>query len=256
MRHGFRFLILTCIAISGRGAEPVIPPVPQPDVLYFLQPDGNRLIAVEQQPASLLPVMSFYAADLKGSVSSTRFLSTRPTFVIRRNWAPHKMVDRLMLIDSANGKRTMTLSLSPQKALMPLPDKNIEMEYWQSGPNTYALRPLRPLAPGEYCMYFGRYYVAFLFGVDPSGAAPTDNIEGSQPVAPAPHDDKRRILDSLLLKKLITEEDYRAKVAELDAPAVAPGPEERLRKLDALYKKGLISQPDYQKKRAEILAEI
>ena len=259
MRLRISLLLAACFAVGGRAADPSNPqppPPPEADVLFYLQPDGNRLMPLEQQtPSSFRAVKAFFVADFKAPVSPIRLSSSRPTFVIRRATPPDKRIDWLTLVDSVNGKRTVMLSLGPDKTAIPLPGKRVEMEYREAGTSTYSLRPVRPLAAGEYGFNFGKSNDVFLFGVDPGATAPEEPAEEPRSV-PAPQDEKRRILDSLLQKQLITETDYRAKIAELSAPPVAPGPEDRLRKLDGLLKKGLISQPDYQKKRAEILAEI
>jgi hypothetical protein len=197
------------------------------------------------------------AADFKGPASSLRLASSRPTFTIRRSAAPEKSRDRLIWLDSVNGKRTMLMSRGPDGITgVPLPGKDFEMEYRQAGAGVYVLRPVAPLPPGEYCINFGRSKTTFLFGVDPGATAPEEPASEPSAGAGAASGDKRRILDSLLQKGLITEADHRAKLAELEGPPAAPGPEERLRRLDGLLKRGLISQPEYQKKRADILAEI
>jgi hypothetical protein len=261
MRTSIPSIFLALIAIGGHAAEPAIPQPPQPDVLFYLNPDGTRPLPLEQQVPVMRPVKSFAAADFQGPASPFRISTRRPTFVIRLARTPDKSRDRLMLVASVNGKRTILLSQGPNKTGIPLPGKDVEMEYRSSGPNTFALRPIRLLAPGEYAINFSTTNLTFLFGVEPGATTPeeptAESRSGTDPQpSRSPRDEKRQTLDTLLQKGLITEADHKAKLAELAAPPVAPGPEDRLRKLDDLLKRGLISQPEYQNKRAQILAEI
>ena len=255
MRFYIPFILLAFDFFHAEAAEPAIPQPPEIGILYYLHPGTNKLLPLEQQTPTLRAVRAFLAADLQGPASPVRISSTRPTFVIRHAEQPDKTKNRLMLLDSVNGKRTIMMSQGPNKSGTPLPGKDFELEFRLTSPNTYAFRPVNHLAPGEYCLPFGKANLTFLFGVDPGATAPDEPSPEPSTAVAAPGD-KRRILETLLQKQLITEADYKAKLAELDGPPAATGPEERLRRLDSLLKRGLISQPEYQKKRAEILAEI
>lgn len=251
MRNYISFMLLPFVFLNAAAAEPSIPQPPQAGILYYLHPETNKLLPLEQQTPAFRAVRAFIVADLQGPSSPVRVSSSRPTFVIRSTEQPDKDRNRLMLLDSVNGKRTIMMS----KSGAPLPGKDFELEFRLTSPNVYAFRPLHPVAPGEYCLPFGKANLTFLFGIDPGATAPEEPSPEPSAAVAAP-DDKRRILDTLLQKQLITQADYNAKLAEMAAPPAAPGPEDRLRKLDELLKKGLISKPEYQKKRAEILAEI
>ncbi len=246
------------LAMIVCGAEPPIPRPEQADTVYYLVPGGGKILPLERQTPTPRASRSFAAIDMQGVTSPFRVSVTQPTFVIRRATPPDKKIDRLMSLESVNGKRTLLLAVGADKFGSPLPGKSFDLELRTGGPNTYAFRPVRPLAPGEYVINFGATSVAFLFGVDAGASSPEPEPPSTAAANAAadPTTDKKRILDSLLQKKLISDADYRAKLAELAAPPSPPGPEERLRRLDDLLKKGLISKPDYQKKRAEILAEI
>jgi len=252
------FFIAT-FAIHSLFSQHTIPEPPLADTLYFLPPGKTELLALEQQTPILRAARSLAAADFQSPTSPFRISTTQPTFVIRRSAPPNKLIHKLMRLDSVSGKRTMLLTLGPGKVGIPLPGKDAELEYKTTTANTYLLRPIQPLTPGEYCISFGKSNLAFLFGIEPDAITPEEPAvepRGATEPQPAPTDDRRKTLEILLQKKLITEADYRAKLAEIAAPPGPPSVEDRLRKLDELLKKGLITKSDYQTKRAQILSEL
>lgn len=250
----WRILIGIFVILSLSAQQPS-PDPPIADTLFFLPPSKAELLALEQQTATMRASRSLFAADFQGPASSFRISTTQPTFVIRRSGPPDTKFDKLMRLDSVGGKRTMLLTLGPGKTGIPLPGKDAELEYKTTNPNTYLLRPVQPLMPGEYCINFGKSNLAFLFGIEPNATTPeTPNVQSR--TSQEPPNDRLKTLETLLQKKLITEADYRAKLAEIAAPPGPPTVEDRLRKLDELLKKGLITKPDYQTKRAQLLAEL
>jgi len=236
-----------------------IPEPPIANTLFFLPPGKTELLRLEEQPGTARKQGNLAIVEFHGRTSPFRVTTTQPAFVINSTVPPNKLTDTLIRLESVSGKRTVMLIPGPGNVGIPRPSKTIEVEYKSIRPKIYLVRPVSPLAPGEYGISFGKSKGVALFGVEADATTPEEPaVEPRSATEPqsAPTDDRRKTLESLLQKKLITEADYRAKLAEIAAPPGPPSVEDRLRKLDELLKKGLITKSDYQIKRAQILSEL
>jgi hypothetical protein len=266
MSRNWMMMTLVLAAAGGiLGHAQEVPEPPSRGVPVYFRVGDKQVVQLEQhefkQGRDFKVSHGMAMLQLDGDRSPVRIMETRPTFLVKAAKPPDPR--NLMRLDSGGGNRTARLVVQGKLA-WPMTGSAVEFEVRRYGQSSYRIRPLEPLAAGEYSLSPGISNSMYFFGVEP-GASDTADPEAVAPPAspPAtketdPNEARLKQLEALLTKGLIEKADYDARKEEIlhPAPPKPPTIEDRLKKLDDLLKKGLIGKPEYDKKRAEILAEM
>lgn len=139
-------------------------------VIYYLDPDGGTLTALDREVSNIKASPGFFKAKAKlrvnGPRATFRIKSTKPEFVTQLASGVDPTKIKLYLLTVNSGKRETVImtvvAFSGAKAEL----KTTTMDVTRYGQNSYKLTPAQPLVPGEYVLIATDSTDAYCFAVD------------------------------------------------------------------------------------------